>query len=232
MRHRKNGFRTRVGIGWWIARALPAVTLSFISGAIHGPIRAQQQAAQSGQAQASPGQSRTQLPDGRWLIVGGETARPIAAIEDVRGRVNVLSNSPAVPRAWHSATLLADGTVLIVGGVDARGRTIAAPERFVPSTQTFERLPEGGFAPRARHTATLLTDGRVLIAAGTFGTAREDAEMWDPSADIARPLASDSTVRVSLTVTTRHRTSSGVLRRCSRTLTRPIIGGAASSSEG
>jgi RHS repeat-associated protein len=102
--------------------------------------------------------------------------------------VTPLASGPSVPRAFHTATLLADGTVLVVGGTDARGRAIAAPERFVPSTQTFERLPDAGFAPRARHTATLLTDGRVLIVGGANEAPRDDAEIYDPLAQVSRPL--------------------------------------------
>src|SRR4029450_5765124 len=86
------------------------------------------------------------------------------------------------------AAVLADGSVLIVGGIDARGNVIAAPERFVPGTATFESLPADGFAPRANHTATLLTDGRVLIVGGRATSVRDDADVWDPGADRASPL--------------------------------------------
>jgi RHS repeat-associated protein len=153
------------------------------------PLRAEQSALSRGGRPA--GESATVLPDGSVLLIGGETARAAVAIRRPDGRVVPLSTSPSTPRAWHTATLLADGSVLVAGGVDARGRTVAAPERFVPGTSTFDALPADGFAARAHHTATLLTDGRVLLVGGSGGAAaRDDADIWDPIAQTARPAGS------------------------------------------
>src|SRR5262245_6818736 len=175
--------RVRVG-----STALFAVTFAalLLSGTHHA-IRAQAQSSPA--AAAQDGSTTTRLADGTELVVGRSQAAAGAALLDpVSGRLTVLS-APHTPRRWHAATLLADGTVLIPGGIDAKGRTVAAPERYVPATQTFESLPEAGFVPRARHTATLLTDGRVLIAGGTdAGRARDDAEIWDPAAQAAEPV--------------------------------------------
>jgi RHS repeat-associated protein len=135
------------------------------------------------------GQSVTILPDGRRLLIGGDATRRLVALEDpATGAVVTLAVSPLVPRTWHTATLLADGTVLIVGGIDAQGRTISAPERFNPTTRTFEIVPSDGFAARARHTATLLTDGQVLLVGGETIGGGSDAELWAADTQSSMPL--------------------------------------------
>jgi hypothetical protein len=159
--------------GLLLAAAAAALAVS----ADQAPLRAQQSALSRESRPA--GESATVLPDGSVLLIGGETAKAAVAVRRPDGRVIPLATSPLTPRAWHTATLLADGSVLLAGGVDARGRTIAAPERFVPGTATFEALPADGFAARAHHTATLLTDGRVLLVGGDGGgAARDDADVW------------------------------------------------------
>ncbi|MGH9410198.1 MAG: kelch repeat-containing protein [Vicinamibacterales bacterium] len=152
----------------------------------HTQIRAQQAA-----TVPPAGESVTALPDGSALLIGGEHTRGLVQIRAADGSVATLDVSPLTPRAWHTATLLSDGSVLLVGGTDAAGTTLAAPERFVPSTQTFEALPVDGFAPRAHHTATLLTDGRVLLVGGTPNDVLgDDADVWDPATQIAQPVSS------------------------------------------
>ncbi len=146
------------------------------------------------QASAPAGQTSTRLPDGRWLVVGGETnGRPSADARVVdpqqAGADMQLSSSQA--RAWHSATVLPDGTVLIAGGIGANGLLAAAPEIFDPATATFRSLTVDGAAERSGHTATLLTDGRVLLAGGeglVEGSA--PAEIWTLDAEgwTAQPI--------------------------------------------
>src|SRR3954471_7568630 len=72
-----------------------------------------------------PGASRTLLPDGRVLHLGGtdrNLAVADAAIEDPdTGQVFRLASTMGTARTGHTATVLADGTVLIVGGVTRRG---------------------------------------------------------------------------------------------------------------
>lgn len=73
------------------------------------------------------GQSITALPDRRLLITGGVGASGaavasafIARVDPVDGSIDLIAtDSLAVPRAGHQASLLCDGTVLIVGGTDA-----------------------------------------------------------------------------------------------------------------
>lgn len=132
-----------------------------------------------------PGQSVTLLPDGRWLLLGGEGGAGVTGAAEIKDyRTGAATRLPAglrTPRAGHSATLLPDGTVLILGGVDADGAALDSAELFRPDTQNFETQDSAGFTPRAYHTATLLTDGRVLVAGGVAGKGRLHgaAELWD-----------------------------------------------------
>jgi hypothetical protein len=131
------------------------------------------------------GQTATLLPDGRWLVVGGEMREgPQSSVvfRDAEGkRAETLRGALRQPRTWHSATLLPDGTVFIYGGFDARGRATAAAEIFDPQTGRSESFRASGLAARAQHTATLLTDGHVLVAGGVgdAGQALKSIEVWD-----------------------------------------------------
>jgi RHS repeat-associated protein len=143
----------------------------------------------------APGQSATLLPDGRWLLVGGQLANgrllSTAEIWDARsGVTTLLSNELRHARAYHSATALPDGTVFIFGGVDSGGQVVGAPELFHPSTETFLPISQSSIShlqsslsllPRSHHSATLLTDGRLLIAGGVGGDgqALDVGELWD-----------------------------------------------------
>jgi RHS repeat-associated protein len=134
------------------------------------------------------GQSATLLPDGRWLLIGGEGAEgPLASASvwdpDTNTTVQI-SDQLTYARAYHTATLLPDGTVFIWGGIGANGQVVSVAERFDPQTQQFAALSATGLTPRAYHTATLLTEGRVLMAGGLSGTGDTlaTAELWNPRA--------------------------------------------------
>lgn len=140
---------------------------------------------------AAKGQSATLLPDGRWLLVGGEERASEAVRLDAQTSQRVvLSASLPVPRAYHTATMLPDGSILILGGMGQDGTIVSSALRFQPTTQAFETLPDTGLIPRARHTATLLTDGRVLIAGGVSdrGIALPEAELWNPRTQTSEPF--------------------------------------------
>ena len=93
-----------------------------------------------------PGQTVTLLPDGRWLLLGGEGTEQRASFWDPATAL-LVEFETAQPRAWHTATVVPDGTVFVFGGVDAEGDVIATPERFDPVTRTFQSLPAAGLDP-------------------------------------------------------------------------------------
>src|SRR5260370_22068806 len=116
-----------------------------------------------------PGQTVTLLPDGRWLLLGGQgKSGPLstAVVENPRtNSATTLTIGMIFPRAWHSATLLSDGRVLIVGGTGSNKGIVETAELFDPNSTT-AGTTVAGLLPRKHHTATLLTDGRVLVAGG------------------------------------------------------------------
>jgi len=134
---------------------------------------------------AVTGQSKTLMPDGHWLILGGEGAKGTvgtATIEDpATGVVSPLLSSLLRPRAWHTATLLPNGVVFIFGGLGGDGKVVTTAEIFDPATRQFQPLATPGLTPRARHTATLLTDGSELVVGGISesGETLSIAESWN-----------------------------------------------------
>src|SRR5437867_3560971 len=135
-------------------------------------------------ARSASGQTATLLPDGRWLLVGGDRLDgPAGAAETWNPRTQattVASGALHYPRSWHTATMLPDGRILVLGGVGSGGQVLDTAELFDPKTETFELLPATGLAARAHHTATLLTDGRLLLAggAGADGNLLAEAALW------------------------------------------------------
>lgn len=131
------------------------------------------------------GQSVTQLPDGRWLLLGGEGALMGKAhlYDPTTGQSVALASSPGTPRAYHSASILPDGKVLILGGIGADGLIARKAELFDPASQRFAALADPGLMTRARHTSTVLMDGRVLVAGGISerGELLAESELWDPA---------------------------------------------------
>ena len=82
------------------------------------------------------GESATQLPDGRWLLLGGDAAdkTPTAdagIVNPANGSVTPLAAKLRQARRGHTATLLPDGTVLILGGVDAAGALSSMPNNSI-----------------------------------------------------------------------------------------------------
>jgi hypothetical protein len=184
--------RTRLVLGLAFSASL-ASGVVFFDGASAQRMESTPQGGQN----AVRGQSATQLPDGRWLMLGGETSSgPLggATLIDPRtGAPSPLRSSLSVPRFDHSATVLPDGSVLVAGGRNGGG-PVSVTELFEPATQAFTVVPITGGAPRAGHTATLLPDGRVLVAGGTDGGGQPmSTEIWDLGAQKAEsfPLAVD-----------------------------------------
>lgn len=134
-----------------------------------------------------PGQSITQLADGRSLLIGGEVDNQgvdTVSISDARtGAPIELKARLHYARAWHSATLLPDGTVLVLGGIGKNDAILKSAEIFDPKTQIVTLLTTPGNMAKAYHTATLLTDGQVLITGGVGETL-----LWDFTTKTFRTL--------------------------------------------
>lgn len=121
--------------------------------------------------QTAPGQSATLLPDGRWLLLGGEapdrgSIATAVLLDAGSGQRTILFDSLTYARSGHTATVLPDGSVLILGGEGVDGHIVATPEAFDPRTEAFHSVAGLDLLPRQLHTATLLTDGRLLIVGG------------------------------------------------------------------
>ncbi len=131
------------------------------------------------------GESKTLLPSGYLLLVGGQDAHGVqrtALLQDPQsGVIRPLSAELSYARAWHSATILPDGSVLILGGIGGNGAIVSAAERLNAAGTVFQGVVSVGLTQRAYHTATLLTDGRVLIIGGVGADGRTLAsiELWD-----------------------------------------------------
>jgi hypothetical protein len=107
------------------------------------------------------------LPNGRVLIIGGDTAGNTAEIFDPNtGRFSP-TGSMLQSRTWFTATLISGGNVLITGGFWG-GSVLSSAEIYETASSRFLAIPAMSVA-RALHTATALLDGTVLIAGGRSG---------------------------------------------------------------
>ena len=134
------------------------------------------------QPKLAPGQSATQLGDGRWLLLGGDQERSQATIVDAStGKAVAMSVRLGQPRSHHTATLLPDGSVLVLGGTDGVGNVVAAAEQYTRESGSFTSFDSLGLIPRTGHTATVLADGRLLITGGMDGRKRAlyEAELYN-----------------------------------------------------
>src|SRR5215472_17067550 len=154
-----------------------------------------------------PGQSRTILSDGRWLLVGGQGQQgPLATahiFDPQTSSLTSITQALLQGRSWHTATVLADGRVLIAGGVGLGGQVSTVLEIFDPAEQTFHLAPAPCLVPRAEQTATLLTDGRVLFAGGLSaqGQVLGDAQLLNPVTSAVEGVQPLSTPRRGGTAT-------------------------------
>ena len=143
------------------------------------------------------GQTLTQLPDGRWLLIGGESEngpQDVVAFNDPRTGLTVASRTKLQhARAWHSATMLPDGQVLILGGIGKNGALLKSAELFNPATQSSAPLPTQQMGARAYHAANLLTDGQILISGGATDDRDTpgNAFLWDFKTKAFRALSAN-----------------------------------------
>lgn len=131
------------------------------------------------------GQSRTLLPDGRVLLLGGiesGSTTNSAFLENPKtGDLTKLPKALIQARAYHTATLLPNGKVFIFGGVGNGDSIVTQAEIFNPVDLSFTEYASSSLTPRSRHTATLLTNGNVLIAGGLNGQGKplDSVEIWN-----------------------------------------------------
>ena len=139
----------------------------------------------------------TLLPDGRVLIVGGDSTGSAELYDPSNGSFTATGQLIQPQGPWQTATLLANGKVLIAGGTPTA-------ELYDPTSGTFSLTgadagSNGG--PAYVETVTLLPDGRVLITGslseiydpvtGTFslaGTSNGPPNWWWENANTATLL--------------------------------------------
>ncbi len=150
--------------------------------------------------------SMTQLPDGRWLLVGGVNATndPQASCEVYDPVLDTFVSvaSLGTPRMGHTATLLANGKVLVTGGIQAMPvtptqlepihQTVRTTELYDPATNVWTPGPNL-LTPRAGHAAVTRPDGKVLLAGGIswdtniilgwVPAVRRSCDLYDPAAN-------------------------------------------------
>jgi RHS repeat-associated protein len=153
---------------------------------------------------STPGTSATLLPDGQWLLLGGEDTTGAVATarlyNPAQKKFRPIDIGLLHARAYHTATLLPDGQVLVIGGEGKDGAPVVNAELFDPEKATFQALDNLGLIARTHHGATLLVDGRVLITGGSDveGAALADAELFNPrSLQVERFNAKLETARLS-----------------------------------
>jgi hypothetical protein len=165
------------------------------------------------------------LPDGRVLIVGGESRAAsgstdlIASTEIYDPATNSWSATGPLTsgRQGHTATVLKDGKVLVVGGQAnlTRGDDLtfvagglaalvpsASAELFDPQTNSWKPVAPLA-SERAEHTTTLLPDGTVLVVGGVSSAGDAPiatSERYDPATD-RWTVASAPTARAGHTAT-------------------------------
>jgi RHS repeat-associated protein len=201
------------------------VLVSFVVNTVLAPVAVQaastDQTTNARRAQSNPlldrpGQSMTLLPDGRWLLIGGEGPdgpQARASIWDARSERMTLLGAPLRTRTGHSASVLPNGTVLIFGGVGSDEQLVTEAEVFDPTTQTFTLLSTPNLTPRAYHTATVLTDGQMLIAGGVnkTGETLNSADLWDFRNPLAPSVGGQAPIGIPQSLVTGRRNHTAVL---------------------
>lgn len=146
------------------------------------------------------GESATLLPDGRWLLSGGEQHPDALRLFDpTSGTTENLAPKLHHPRSKHTTTLLPDGNVLILGGEsDEGGALVRAAELYSPANSEVLDLGETAITARTSHSAVLLSDGRILIVGGVdeLGQPLVSAEILNPVTNDIEYLGSNVTTPI------------------------------------
>ncbi len=145
----------------------------------------------------------TRLPDGRVVVLGGESLGVIEACSpeaDKWEQVGLLKR----PRLKHDGTLLADGRVLVSGGMTlavglgggrprVRQKRVEHLEVFDPQTGKTVVLKSTPAISRVGHDAILMKDDTVLLVGGN--PSRPEVERLDVKADKLRTIGKLDTAR-------------------------------------
>jgi N-acetylneuraminic acid mutarotase len=146
------------------------------------------------------------LPDGSVLVAGGSRkGKPLASAERYFPDSEAWQPAGALsaPRIYAAVAVLLDGRVLLAGGGSASLQTAATTGRvdiYDPESGRWTTASPLHFA-RAEATATLLPGGDVLVAGGASvysgnrGVVTAAAEIYDPTEDAWRIVASMSVAR-------------------------------------
>lgn len=140
------------------------------------------------------GQSYTLLPDGRWILIGGEHEDFYDPDFWIYNDVIVLEPGGAIriygypaeefaPTDWHSATLLGSHIYVIgcLGYQGARGGPDTPVYRLDTTTLRMERLLTSGESPGwiGKHRATVLDSTSIRVEGGkVVRTAPDGTETW------------------------------------------------------
>ncbi len=130
---------------------------------------------------ARHGHSATTLPNGRVLVVGGNTtAGRTTSVEEYDPGGDVWRTSAMglpTARSNHAAILLDDGTILIAGGYEGAISTSA----LVYSPTSGPKAIPATLRQRVAPSVVRLPDGRILIAGGgTVPDSMKTTEVFDP----------------------------------------------------
>ncbi|MEI7728714.1 MAG: kelch repeat-containing protein [Verrucomicrobiota bacterium] len=133
----------------------------------------------------------TLLPNGKTLIVGGNTTGANAEIYDPESGIWTATGSMVASRSG-AAVMMRNGKVLVVGG-SAAGDGAAL---YDPAADTWASTRPMNYACGNSLTATLLTNGQVLIVGGTStnwwrgpNVLHSTSEIYDPLSDMWTPTA-------------------------------------------
>jgi len=134
------------------------------------------------------GFSRTLLPSGLVLIIGGDAEQVISTdIEIYNPKTKELRHIGRLcyPRSGHQATLLSNGDIVVTGGSPD-----GIPAEIIDGKSLIARSLDTTLASRMHHTAIRLKDDRILLIGGDRYPASQerDVEIFEPSQDKCAPM--------------------------------------------
>jgi RHS repeat-associated protein len=142
------------------------------------------------------GATRTQLGDGRWLLIGGTVDGVASAQIDITRQAasatatDIFPQQMIIAREGHTATVMPDGRVLVLGGQGSDGMIVSQAEIIDPVARTVELYQTPDLISRYQHKTVLLTDGRLLVSGGRddTGKALDTGQLLDLKAGTANTI--------------------------------------------